>query len=159
MSEPNTDTEPTEKQQRREVADWLGLTMRQVHNLISDGTITLDDYDLKAIVRAYVQSVRDRSELREEQTKGHRLDNELKEEQLAKARGEVYDRESIDRDFTAYQAEVVKLHKSFVPTLKKRNPKVAQRVWDAIDERLAGIRDACKQIRISDEAKFGDGDL
>ena len=150
---------------RTELADWLDLTSRQVSALRSKGIFVSDTegteetrYHLKDSIRAYCKYTRERKGFMSEKEKGMRLDNELKEEQLAKARGEVYDRASIDRDFTMYAAEIVKLHKSFVPWLKKRNPKVAQRVWDAIEERLTGIREAAKEIRISDEAKFGDSE-
>jgi len=141
------------------LAACLGVTDRTIQRLAQAGTVVRvnrSQYDLPASVKGYLQKIEseytDNAEFRKSKQRALDIDNERKQLELDKASGEVYDRATIDRDFTVYVAEVVKLHKSFVPFLKKRNPKIPQRVWDAIETRLAGIREAAKKIRISDEA-------
>ena len=139
------------------LAACLGVSDRTIQRLAKSGVVVSTghgEYDLAQSVQNYIarieQQADDSADLRKAKQKSLDLDNKRKAFELEKQQGEYIELVTVQRDFTFYIAEVVRLHKAFTPVLKKRHPSVDQRVWDAVDEQLLRIRNTAKTIRISE---------
>jgi len=135
----------------------LGVTDRTIQRLAQSGTVVRvgrSEYDLPQSIKNYIQKIEaehsDKSEYRKSRQLSIDLDNELKQEALAKSRDELIETIVVDRQLAEYATGITKLHKNFTPDIRKKFPKTDKRVLDFIDQKLKQIRDACYMCRVTE---------